>query len=54
MPLYLLLNKYNAFVQVCFSQTPEIELQRAVENAEIVVSAVGVPALIKSEWLKPD
>lgn len=22
MPLYLLLNKYNAFVQVCFSQTP--------------------------------
>lgn len=23
MPMYLLLNKYDAFVQVCFSKTPE-------------------------------
>ena len=54
MPLYLLLNKYNAFVQVCFSKNTEAEIQAAVEQAEIVISACGVPGIVRANWLKQD
>ena len=30
MPMYLLLNKYNSFVNVCFSKTPENLLRETV------------------------
>ena len=52
MPLYLLLNKYDTSVQVCFSKTPVDDLRRTVEQADIVVAACGIPHLIKSHWLK--
>ena len=52
MPMYLLLNKYNAFVEVCFSMTSESDLKKAVESADIVTAACGVPGLIKAQWLK--
>ncbi len=52
MPMYLLLNKYNAFVNVCFSTTTTKMLEDAVRSADIVIAACGVPGLIKAEWLK--
>ena len=52
MPLFLLLNKYNAFVQLCFSHNGEAEIQKAVEESDIVISACGVPGLVRASWLK--
>ena len=52
--MYLLLNKYNAFVTVCFSKTPPSLLKEVVEQADIVIAACGVPGLIKSAWIKED
>lgn len=52
MPLYLLLNKYNAFVTLCFSVTLPLMLEEAVRNADIVIAACGVPGLVKADWLK--
>jgi len=54
MPMYLLLNKYNAFVTVCFSKTPANLLKEIVEQADIVIAACGVPGLIESSWIKED
>ena len=54
MPLYLLLNKYDASVQVSFSKTPVDELRRSVEQADIVIAAAGKPNLVKADWLKKD
>ena len=45
----MLLNK-NATVTICHSRTKELEDH--VRNADLVVGAVGVPKLIKKEWLK--
>ena len=53
MPMYLLLNKVNAFVTVCFSKTPETLLRETIENADIVIAACGVPGLVRAHWLKP-
>ena len=52
MPMYLLLNKLNAFVTICFSKTPETLLRQTVEEADIVIAACGVPGLIRSNWIK--
>jgi len=54
MPMYLLLNKYNAFVTVCFSKTPESMLQDTVSNADIIIAACGVPGIVRSSWIKPN
>ena len=52
--MYLLLNKYNAFVSVCFSKTPEDRLQGIVEEADVLIAACGVPGIVRSKWIKPD
>lgn len=52
--MYLLLNKYNAFVTVCFSKTPESMLQETVSNADIIIAACGVPGIVRSSWIKPN
>lgn len=54
MPMYLLLNKYNAFVRICFSKNSEAELKQTIEQADIVISACGVPGIVKAEWIKQD
>ena len=54
MPMYLLLNKYDAFVTVCFSKTSEAQLSEAVSQADIVIASCGVPGLIKARWVKAD
>lgn len=40
-------------VTSCHKFTPKEELERAVRNADILVVAVGIPALIPGDWVKP-
>lgn len=52
-PLGLLLTRkgIDATVTLCHSRTPDLAAQ--VREADIVVAAVGVPGLIKADWVKP-
>ena len=49
-PMAMMLINKNATVTICHSRTKELEDH--VRNADLVVGAVGVPKLIKKEWLK--
>ena len=49
-PMSMMLLNKNATVTICHSRTKELEDH--VRNADLVVGAVGVPKLIKKEWLK--
>ena len=46
----MLLNE-NATVTICHSRTKN--LHAIIREADILVGAVGVPKLIKSDWIKP-
>ena len=50
-PLAMLLSKENATVAMCHSKTTE--LVKECRWADIVISATGVPKLIKKEFVKP-
>ncbi|MGG1313577.1 bifunctional methylenetetrahydrofolate dehydrogenase/methenyltetrahydrofolate cyclohydrolase FolD [Cohnella laeviribosi] len=50
-PVSLLLQREHATVTMCHSRTPNLpELAR---QADIIVAAVGVPKLVKANWVKP-
>ena len=49
-PMAMMLLNKNATVTICHSRTQELE--NYVKNADLVVGAVGVPKLIKKEWIK--
>ena len=49
-PMAMMLLNMNATVTICHSRTKNLENQ--IKNADIVVGAVGVPRLIKREWIK--
>ena len=49
-PMAMMLLNKNATVTICHSRTKELD--RYVSNADLVVGAVGVPKLIKKEWIK--
>jgi len=49
-PMAMMLLNKNATVTICHSRTRELESH--VKNADLVVGAVGVPKLIKKEWIK--
>ncbi len=49
-PMAMMLLNKNATVTICHSRTKKLEDH--VRNADLVVGAVGVPKLIKKEWLK--
>ena len=49
-PMAMMLLNKNATVTVCHSRTEHLELH--IKNADILVGAVGVPRLIKKEWIK--
>ena len=49
-PMEMMLLNKNATVTICHSRTKELEDH--VRNADLVVGAVGVPKLIKKQWLK--
>jgi methylenetetrahydrofolate dehydrogenase (NADP+)/methenyltetrahydrofolate cyclohydrolase len=49
-PMAMMLLNKNATVTICHSRTAN--LQEHVKNADILVGAVGVPRLIKKDWIK--
>ena len=49
-PMAMMLLNKNATVTICHSRTQGLE--NYVKNADLVVGAVGVPKLIKKEWIK--
>ena len=49
-PMAMMLLNKNATVTICHSRTEKLEDH--VRNADLVIGAVGVPKLIKKEWLK--
>ncbi len=51
-PTAQLLLKYDATVTICHRHTAGA-LPDFVSQADIVVSAAGVPGLVKGEWIKP-
>ena len=51
-PMAMMLLNLNATVTICHSRTKDIE--RIIQNADLVVGAVGIPKFIKSNWLKKD
>ncbi|XID94154.1 bifunctional methylenetetrahydrofolate dehydrogenase/methenyltetrahydrofolate cyclohydrolase FolD [Paenibacillaceae bacterium WGS1546] len=50
-PVAMLLLRENATVTICHSRTPN--LPEVARQADILVAAVGVPRLVKKEWVKP-
>jgi methylenetetrahydrofolate dehydrogenase (NADP+)/methenyltetrahydrofolate cyclohydrolase len=50
-PVAMLLLRENATVTICHSRTQNIE--EMARQAEILVVAVGIPKLVKKEWVKP-
>ena len=50
-PVALLLLERNATVTIAHSRTQD--LAATARSADILVAAVGVPQLVKSEWVKP-
>lgn len=50
-PVSILLLREHATVTICHSKTPD--LPAVVRGADIVVAAVGVPKLVKADWVKP-
>lgn len=50
-PMGMLLLGRDATVTYCHSRTAD--LREHIERADIVVAAVGVPGLVKGEWVKP-
>ena len=52
-PMVLELLIAGCTVTCCHKFTPREELQRAIEQADIVVVAVGRPGIVPGEWIKP-
>jgi methylenetetrahydrofolate dehydrogenase (NADP+)/methenyltetrahydrofolate cyclohydrolase len=51
-PVAMLLQQANATVTMCHSRT--VDLARHTGEADILVAAVGVPAVIRPEMVRPD
>ncbi len=49
-PMAMMLLNENATVTICHSRTEN--LQEHIQNADILVGAVGVPRLIQKDWIK--
>jgi methylenetetrahydrofolate dehydrogenase (NADP+)/methenyltetrahydrofolate cyclohydrolase len=50
-PISLMLQSKNATVTMCHSKTRN--LKEICQQADILVAAVGVPRLVKADWVKP-
>jgi methylenetetrahydrofolate dehydrogenase (NADP+)/methenyltetrahydrofolate cyclohydrolase len=50
-PVSLLLQRRNATVTMCHSRTRD--LPALCRSADVVVSAVGIPRLVKADWIRP-
>ena len=49
-PMAMMLLNENATVTICHSRT--VNLQVHIQNADILIGAVGVPRLIQKNWIK--
>ena len=49
-PMAMMLLNANATVTICHSRT--VDLREHIQNADILVGAVGVPRLIQKDWIK--
>jgi methylenetetrahydrofolate dehydrogenase (NADP+)/methenyltetrahydrofolate cyclohydrolase len=52
-PLGLLLTRKGVDSTVTLAHSRTVDLAAQVQRADIVVAAVGVPHLVKAEWVKP-
>ncbi len=50
-PISLLLQRAHATVTMCHSRTRD--LKQRCREADVLVAAVGVPLLVKGDWVKP-
>jgi methylenetetrahydrofolate dehydrogenase (NADP+)/methenyltetrahydrofolate cyclohydrolase len=50
-PVSLLLQRRNATVTMCHSKTRD--LAGLCRSADVLVSAVGIPRLVKADWIRP-
>jgi methylenetetrahydrofolate dehydrogenase (NADP+)/methenyltetrahydrofolate cyclohydrolase len=50
-PVSLMLQRANATVTMCHSRTRD--LRDLCRSADVLVAAVGVPRLVKADWVKP-
>jgi len=50
-PVALLLQQRNATVTLCHSRTRDLAAR--CREADVLVAAVGVPRIVKADWLKP-
>ena len=50
-PIALMLLERNATVTICHSRTKDLEAE--INSADVVVAAVGVPQLVRGEWIRP-
>ncbi len=50
-PISLLLQREHATVTMCHSRT--VDLAERCREADVLVVAVGVPLLVKGDWIKP-
>ncbi|MDH3521029.1 MAG: bifunctional methylenetetrahydrofolate dehydrogenase/methenyltetrahydrofolate cyclohydrolase FolD [Myxococcales bacterium] len=50
-PVSLLLQQKNATVTMCHSRTRDLRAE--CRRADVLVAAVGVPMLVKRDWVKP-
>ena len=49
-PIALMLLQKNATVTICHSRTKD--LKGKVKSADVVIAAVGVPEMVKGDWIK--
>lgn len=52
-PLGLVLTRKGVDATVTLTHSRTVDLAAEVRRADVVVAAVGVPGLIKAEWIKP-
>jgi len=52
-PLGLLLTRKGLDATVTLTHSRTVDLESEVRRADIIVAAVGVPGLIRPEWIKP-
>lgn len=50
-PMAMMLLNANATVTICHSKT--VDLVSLIQQADIIVGAVGIPEFIKADWIKP-
>lgn len=50
-PIAMMLLQKHATVTICHSRTKDLKAK--VKSADIVIAAVGVPEMVKGDWIKP-